>query len=91
MKSLRILFRKLHIKNREGKEKSVAFSILNVSLSEEAYKVILSSLTSGFRVPIESYSIDSYNREVPSTLYTDLPLYLVEDESGLYLTTSEYQ
>ncbi len=86
---LKILFRKLNIKNREGKVKSVAFSILNVCVSDEISKVVQSSLTSGFRVRIEDYSIETYNNEVPSTLYTDLPLHLIEEESGIYLTTSD--
>ena len=91
MIQLRILFRKLNIKNREGKERSVAFSILNVNVSDEISNVIQSSITSDFNVPIEDYYIESYSNEVPSTLYTDLSLYLKEEESGIYLTTSEHQ
>ena len=86
---LRILFRRLDIRNREGKERSVAFSILNLSVSDEVSKILLSSLTSGFCVPINTYSIESYSSEVPSTLYTDLPLYIIDKDSGLYFTTSK--
>lgn len=70
-------------------EKSIAISILNVYVSDEVSKVIMSSLASGFSVRIEDYSIEPYNNEVPSTLYTELPLYLIEEESNLNLCASK--
>lgn len=85
MSELKILFRKLNIKNREGLEKTITFSILKVSLSGPDTKVILSSLTSGFNIPIDSYEILSYTNEVPSTLYTELPLLLIEENSQFRL------
>lgn len=87
MINLRILFRKLYIKNREGDVNITTFSILNINIDKNDSLTLQSSLTSSFSVLINSYSIESFIKETANTLYTDLSLYIAPAESGWILSS----
>lgn len=90
MTEVKILFRHLNIKNREGYEKSLTFSILNIIVSETDARIINSSLPFGFVVTVIDYKIIPYTGEAAGIITIDLPLFLTE-HTGCYKLEAKNQ
>lgn len=88
MKTLKILTRVLHIKDRKGDISITRFPVLNISVSDAVANIIESRLETEFECRIREYKIEKISEELPGIIYSDKNLYLIESCDEYLLTNS---
>ena len=86
MIDLKILTRKLYKRDRNGNTQVFSFPVLSVDVDNKDFQSVNANAQGKFKVMVYGFRLEEFVSEIPSTLFVDHALYLVEDSVGWHLS-----
>ncbi len=87
MRELKILTRRLYKRDRNGNIQVFSFPVLSVDINNNDFQSVNTNAQGKFNVMVNGFRLEEFVSEIPSTLFVDPALYLVEDSDGWHLSS----
>ncbi len=87
MRELKILTRRLYKRDRNGNIQVFSLPVLSVDINNNDFQSVNANAQGKFNVMVNCFRLEEFVSEIPSTLFVDHALYLVEDSDGWHLSS----